>query len=109
MTSSYEPPTFEGVNPKTMIKTLMTLIKVHHHKLQTLELDKDQLLNVKKDILTTISPELPTLHTPHDDRRIEEIISKYYDNIMSTLLSPFLICFETADSTHEEKRPKRVS
>ena len=69
----------------------MTLIKVQHHKLQTLELDKEHLLNVKKDTLTTISPELPTLHTPHDDPRIEEIISEYYDNIMSTLLAPFLM------------------
>ena len=74
-----------------MIKTLTTLINVQHHKFTTLALDKRQLLCVKSEILTAINPQLPTLQIPVDNEKIEEMVSEYYDHIVTTLVDPFLI------------------
>ena len=109
MTSSYKPPTFENIKPQSMIKTVMTVVKVQHHKLQTLELDKDQLLSIDKEILIKIHPDLPILAAPHDNRRIEEIISAHFDKIMEELLESFLILFETEASTHEDFEKAKIS
>ena len=85
-----------------MIKTLTTLIKVHHHKFTTLALDKHKLLHVKPEILTVINAKLPTLQIPDDNEKIEEMITEYYDNIVSTLLDAFLIHCETESSTKDD-------
>ena len=102
MTSSYKPPTFEGLNPQTMIKTLSTVFKAQHHKLQSLAVDKKQLLGVPKEILTAIDPELESFQTPEDDRKIDETISKFFDNVTGKMLEPFLIFFETEDITLQD-------
>ena len=102
MTSSYRPVLFEENLPGSMIKTLTTLIKVQHHKFTTLALDKRQLLCVKSEILTAINPQLPTLQIPVDNEKIEEMVSEYYDHIVTTLVDPFLIHYETESSTKED-------
>ena len=88
----YRPIIFNKDPPRSMLKTLSTIIKASHHQARTQSMEPVQLLNVKQEILAQIDTKLLEINNdePIEIGILENIISNYYNGVINCLLPSFL-------------------